>query len=86
MGRSFYANFKPLRGNYIADGGLRTLIVGHYPPNDWGLYDMAGNVAEWTNSAFDPLSYNFTPISGGTYNFYENRLYLSMFFSSVSTE
>ncbi|MBO7287529.1 MAG: SUMF1/EgtB/PvdO family nonheme iron enzyme [Bacteroidales bacterium] len=56
----FYANFKPLRGNYIADGGLRTLIVGHYPPNDWGLYDMAGNVAEWTNSAFDPLSYNFT--------------------------
>ena len=54
------ANYKPLRGNYIADGGLRTLIVGHYPPNDWGLYDMAGNVAEWTNSAFDPASYNFT--------------------------
>ncbi len=56
----FLANFKPLRGNYIADGGLITLVVGHYPPNDWGLYDMAGNVAEWTNSAFDPLSYNFT--------------------------
>ncbi len=56
----FLANFKPLRGNYIADGGLRTVIVGHYPPNDWGLYDMAGNVAEWTNSAFDPLSYDFT--------------------------
>lgn len=56
----FLANFKPLRGNYIADGGLTTLVVGHYPPNDWGLYDMAGNVAEWTNSAFDPLSYNLT--------------------------
>ena len=56
----FYANFKPLRGNYVADGSLTTLIVGHYPPNDWGLYDMAGNVAEWTNSAYDPLSYNFT--------------------------
>ncbi|MBR5603084.1 MAG: SUMF1/EgtB/PvdO family nonheme iron enzyme [Bacteroidales bacterium] len=56
----FLANFKPLRGNYIADGGLTTLVVGHYPPNDWGLYDMAGNVAEWTNSAFDPVSYNFT--------------------------
>lgn len=56
----FLANFKPLRGNYIADGGLRTVIVAHYPPNDWGLYDMAGNVAEWTSSAFDPSSYNFT--------------------------
>ncbi len=56
----FLANFKPLRGNYIADGGIRTVICAHYPTNDWGLYDMSGNVAEWTNSAFDPASYNFT--------------------------
>ncbi|MBN2638102.1 MAG: SUMF1/EgtB/PvdO family nonheme iron enzyme [Bacteroidales bacterium] len=54
----FLANFKPLRGNYVADGGLRTVVVGHYPPNDFDLYDMAGNVAEWTNSAYDPASYN----------------------------
>lgn len=54
------ANFKPLRGNYIADGGLTTLVVAHFPANDWGLYDMAGNVAEWTLSAYDPTSYNFT--------------------------
>lgn len=54
------ANFKPLRGDYTGDGGITTIIVAHFPPNDWGLYDMSGNVAEWTNSAFDPVSYNFT--------------------------
>ncbi len=56
----FLANFKPLRGNYIADGAATTMIVAHYPANDWGLYDMAGNVAEWTSSAYDPTSYNVT--------------------------
>ncbi|MCK9292244.1 MAG: SUMF1/EgtB/PvdO family nonheme iron enzyme, partial [Bacteroidales bacterium] len=54
----FLANFKPMHGDNVLDGGLRTVVVGHYPPNDFGLYDMAGNVAEWTNSAFDPASYN----------------------------
>lgn len=69
----FLANFKPLRGNYIADGGLTTMIVGHYPPNDWGLYDMAGNVAEWTNSAFDPSSYNLTWDMNPNYTYNANE-------------
>ncbi len=56
----FLGNFKPKRGDYIGDGGATTIIVAHYPSNDWGLYDMAGNVAEWTNDAYDPSSYNFT--------------------------
>ncbi len=56
----FLGNYKPLRGNYSDDGGATPIIVAHYPPNDWGLYDMAGNVAEWTNDAFDESSYNFT--------------------------
>jgi gliding motility-associated lipoprotein GldK len=56
----FLGNYKPLRGDYVDDGGLHTVIVGHYAPNDFGVYDMAGNVAEWTNDAFDESSYNFT--------------------------
>ncbi len=56
----FLGNYKPLRGNYSDDGGATPIIVAHYPSNDWGLYDMAGNVAEWTGDAFDESSYNFT--------------------------
>ncbi|MBN1338578.1 MAG: SUMF1/EgtB/PvdO family nonheme iron enzyme [Bacteroidales bacterium] len=56
----FLGNYKPLKGNYSDDGGATPIIVAHYPPNDWGLYDMAGNVAEWTADAFDESSYNFT--------------------------
>jgi len=56
----FLANFKPLKGNYVDDGGATPIIVGHYPPNDWGLYDMAGNVSEWTDDAWDESAYNFT--------------------------
>lgn len=69
----FLANFKPSRGNYVADGGLHTVIVAHYPPNDFGLYDMSGNVAEWTNSAFDEASYNFTWDLNASYTYNANN-------------
>lgn len=47
------ANFKPLRGNYGADGGVYPVRADSYFPNDWGLYNMAGNVSEWTSTAWE---------------------------------
>jgi gliding motility-associated lipoprotein GldK len=46
------ANFKPGRGNYYDDGFSYTSPIGQYFSNDYGLYDMSGNVSEWCEDAF----------------------------------
>lgn len=48
----YFANFKPDQGNYIEDGNLITSRTGIYGANSNGLFDMAGNVAEWTSTVY----------------------------------
>lgn len=57
------ANFKRGRGDYagiagrLNDGALITSYIYEFPPNDFGLYNMAGNVSEWVQDIYRPLSY-----------------------------
>ena len=55
----FLANFKPLRGDYASDNALYTVEAKSYEPNGYNLYNMAGNVSEWTNTSYDPNSYEY---------------------------
>ena len=67
----FLANFKPERGDYAADQILYTAEAESYWPNDYGLYNMSGNVAEWTDSNYEKASNDFVaglnPNVRGTY-------------------
>jgi formylglycine-generating enzyme len=74
---TFMANFKRARGDYMGvsgslnDGADITAPVGIYPPNDFGLYNMAGNVAEWVQDVYRPLSHedvaDFSPFRGNIF-------------------
>ncbi len=60
----YLANFKPKRGSYIENERKGTYTytapVKKFPKNGFGLYDMAGNVAEWTESPYNNSTYQFS--------------------------
>ena len=46
-----FANFKPMRGDYVEDANAYTAPVESYSPNDYGLYNMRwATWPEWTNN------------------------------------
>ena len=70
------ANFKRGGGDNMGiagslnDSGSRTMKVKSFPPNDYGLYDMAGNVSEWVLDVYRPMAENlddFMPFRGNVY-------------------
>jgi formylglycine-generating enzyme len=59
----FLANFRRGRGDYagiagrLNDGAMITEWIYAFPPNDYGLYNMAGNVNEWVEDIYRPLNH-----------------------------
>ena len=72
------ANFKLGKGDYggIAgwsdDGADITIQVKSYPPNDFGVYDMGGNVSEWVADVYRPI----VDDEASDFNYYRGNIYL----------
>jgi sulfatase modifying factor 1 len=57
--KGMLSNFKQDEGDYWEDGAALTLPVMAYAPNEFGLYNMEGNVSEWMLDAYSPSTFSF---------------------------
>jgi sulfatase modifying factor 1 len=98
---TFLANFKRGRGDYagiagkLNDGAMITEYIYTYPPNDYGLYNMAGNVNEWVADLYRPMSFQdfddlnsfrrdgFLDEANGSKNAYDKKNWSSLIDDSV---
>lgn len=98
---TFLANFKRGRGDYagiagkLNDGAMITEYIYTYPPNDYGLYNMAGNVNEWVADLYRPMSFQdfddlnsfrrdgFLDEKDGGKNAYDKKNWVSLIDDSV---
>jgi sulfatase modifying factor 1 len=55
----YNANFKQEEGDYTEDGSSYTVPVLSYAPNEYGIYNMLGNVAEWVLDAYNVSAWAF---------------------------
>lgn len=69
----YLANFKPDRGDYAADQALYTVEAKSYEPNGYNLYNMSGNVSEWTASSYDATAYEFVSTMNPNVNDQKNQ-------------
>ena len=56
----YLANYNPGRGGYAADGYAFTAPVAAFPSTPWGVYNISGNVAEWTLDDYSPSYSNLS--------------------------
>ena len=91
----FLANFKRGRGDYagiagkLNDGAMITAYIYEFPPNDFGLYNMAGNVNEWVQDVYRPLSFqDFEDLNPVRRNDYldENEMYDTENYNSMISD
>jgi gliding motility-associated lipoprotein GldJ len=77
------ANFKQGDGDYSGLAGWSddaadiTAPVGTYPPNDFGLYDMAGNVNEWVADVYRPIIDD----EASDFNYFRGNIYTKLAFN-----